>query len=217
MLFQDHFTEFVIAKAMSETGALEVAKDFEECVFRCFGAPSLIRHDWDPRFMSEVLQAFAELMQSRSSATLSYRPQTNGLQERSGKTMIQTVRAYVEDPLQADWDDIAEKVVLAINNPRDTTRRETPFYLVHGWDAQSTLKSMTSTIKKDPASSADAAQWRREANHQREICRVGTRQIFAQMYKGTLPRQHPPSHDNSVGLSGKVKNPKALLHTRSSG
>ncbi|GMG17510.1 unnamed protein product [Phytophthora fragariaefolia] len=89
-------------------------------------------------------------MQSRSRATLSYRPQANGQQERSVKTMLQTVRAYVEDPLQADWDDIAEKMVHAINNSRDTTRRETPFYLVHGWDAQSTLKSMTSTIKKDP-------------------------------------------------------------------
>ncbi|KAE9161714.1 hypothetical protein PF005_g31131 [Phytophthora fragariae] len=83
--------------------------------------------------------------------------------------MVQTVRVYVEDPLQADWDDIAEKLVHAINNSRDTTRRETPFYLVHGWDAQSTLKAMTSTIKRDPAGSADAKQWRREANHQREI------------------------------------------------
>ncbi|GMF47173.1 unnamed protein product [Phytophthora fragariaefolia] len=48
LLFQDHFTGFVIAKAMSETGALEVVKAFEECVFRRFGAPSLIRHDRDP-------------------------------------------------------------------------------------------------------------------------------------------------------------------------
>ncbi|GMF43589.1 unnamed protein product [Phytophthora fragariaefolia] len=169
LLCQDHFTRFVIAKAMSETGALEVAKAFEECVLRRFGAPSLIRHDQDPRFMSEVFQAFAELMQSRSRATLSYRPQANDQQERSVKTMIQTGRAYVEDPLQADWYDIAEKMVHAINNSRDMTRRETPLYLVDSWDAQSTLKSMTSTIKKDPANSADAAQWRREANHQREI------------------------------------------------
>ena len=127
LLFQDHFSGYVIAKAMSQTGALEVAKAFEECVFRRFGAPSLIRHDRDPRFMSEVFQAFAELMQSRSSATLSYRPQANGQQERSVKTMIQTIRVYVEYPLQADWDDIAEKMVHAINNSRDTTRRETWF------------------------------------------------------------------------------------------
>ncbi|GMF62220.1 unnamed protein product [Phytophthora fragariaefolia] len=94
LLFQDHFTGFVIAKAMSATGALEVAKAFEECVFRRFGAPSLIRHDRDPRFMSEVFQKFSEMMQSRSRATLSYIPQANGQQERSVKTMIQTVRTY---------------------------------------------------------------------------------------------------------------------------
>ncbi|KAG2873472.1 hypothetical protein PC116_g27411 [Phytophthora cactorum] len=102
LLFQDYFTGFVIAKAMSDTGALEVAKAFEKCVFRHFGAPSLIRHDRDPRIMSEVLQKGSEMMQSRSKATLSYRPHTNGQQERSVKTMIQTVRVYVEGPLQAD-------------------------------------------------------------------------------------------------------------------
>ncbi|GMF46778.1 unnamed protein product [Phytophthora fragariaefolia] len=202
LLFQDHFTGFVIAKAMSETGALEVAKAFEECVFRRFGAPSLIRHDRDPRFMSEVFQAFAELMPSRSRATLSYRPQANGQQERSVKTMIQTVRAYVEDPLQADWDDIAEKMVHAINNSRDTTRRETPFYHVHGWDAQSTLKSMTSTIKRDPANSADAAQWRREANRQQEIALQLAKEITSG--EASLdPKISSPSRLAGVGVLGK--------------
>ncbi|ETO83368.1 hypothetical protein F444_02579 [Phytophthora nicotianae P1976] len=72
LLFQCSFTGFVVAKAMSDTSALSVARVFEECVYRRFGAPSLIRHDRDPRFMSEVFQAFAEMMQSRSRATLSY-------------------------------------------------------------------------------------------------------------------------------------------------
>ena len=44
LLFQDHFTVSVIAKAMSATGALEAAKAFEENIFRRFGAPSIIRH-----------------------------------------------------------------------------------------------------------------------------------------------------------------------------
>ncbi|GMF52992.1 unnamed protein product [Phytophthora fragariaefolia] len=85
--------------------------------------------------------------------------------------MIQTVRTYVEDPLQANWDDIAEKLVHAINNSRDSTRRETPFYLAHGWDARSTLKAMTESIRQRQANTAeitDAAEWRREANRQRE-------------------------------------------------
>ncbi|KAG3108236.1 hypothetical protein PI124_g12466 [Phytophthora idaei] len=124
---------------MRDTGALEVGKAFEECVFRHFGAPSLIRHDQDPRFMSEVFHKFSEMMQSRSRATASYRPQANRQQGRSVKTMIKLVRVYVEDPLQADWDDISEEIVYAINNSTDSTLRDTPFYLAHGWDARSTL------------------------------------------------------------------------------
>ncbi|GMF62340.1 unnamed protein product [Phytophthora fragariaefolia] len=134
MLFQCSFTGYVIAKAMSSTKAQDVAEVFEEYQFRRFGAPTMIRHDRDPRFMSETFKAFAELIQARSRATLSYRPQANGQQERSVKSIVQTVNVYVEDPLQQDWDDIAEKMAHAINNSMDTTRKETPFYLVHGWD-----------------------------------------------------------------------------------
>ena len=89
--------------------------------------------------------------------------------------MIQTVRVHVKDPLQADWDDIAERLVYAINNFRDSTRKDYLFYLVHGWDEHSTLKSMTKSIRRTPAGaskvivSADQVVWRRESNRQREI------------------------------------------------
>ncbi|OWY93644.1 LOW QUALITY PROTEIN: reverse transcriptase [Phytophthora megakarya] len=42
LLWQCAFTGFVIAKAMSDTDALTVAKVFEESIYRRFGAPSLI-------------------------------------------------------------------------------------------------------------------------------------------------------------------------------
>ncbi|OWY96338.1 hypothetical protein PHMEG_00033418 [Phytophthora megakarya] len=45
---------------------------------------------------------------------------------------MQSVRVYAEDQLQQDWDEIAEKLIFAINNSMDTTRKETPFSLVHG-------------------------------------------------------------------------------------
>ncbi|GMF62154.1 unnamed protein product [Phytophthora fragariaefolia] len=102
LLFQCSFTGFVIAKAMSSTEAQDVAEVFEEYVFRRFGAPTMIRHDRDPSFMSETFKASAELIQARSRATLSYRPQANGQQERSVKSIVQTVNVYVEDPLQQD-------------------------------------------------------------------------------------------------------------------
>ncbi|OWZ07494.1 reverse transcriptase [Phytophthora megakarya] len=144
LLFQCAFTGPVMGNAMANATALRVAQVFEECVYRRFGALSLIRHDRDPRLTSEV---FTEMMQSSARATLRYRPQANDQQERSVKTVMPSVRVYDEDRLPQDWDDTTEKLIFAINNSIDATRRETPFYLVHGWDAQSTLKAMSSSLQ----------------------------------------------------------------------
>ena len=81
---------------MSATGALELHGAFKEYIFRCFGAPNLIRHYRDSRFMSKVCQTYAKMMGSKSKATMCYRPQANGQQERSVKTMIHTVRVYIK-------------------------------------------------------------------------------------------------------------------------
>ncbi|OWZ05562.1 LOW QUALITY PROTEIN: reverse transcriptase [Phytophthora megakarya] len=87
------FTGLVVVRVMPDTDALTVV---EECINMRFGASSLIRHAWDPRFMSEVFQVFAELIQARPRSALSYRPQANGQQERSVKTVMQSVKAYVD-------------------------------------------------------------------------------------------------------------------------
>ncbi|OWY92901.1 hypothetical protein PHMEG_00037893 [Phytophthora megakarya] len=112
---------------MSSTTAQAVAEAYEERVFRMFGALEMIRHDQDPRFMSEG-QRF----------TLSYRPQANGQQERSVQTVIRSVRAYVAEADQSNWDDHTERLVFALNTSFDATRLDTPFYL----DAQGTVSSM---------------------------------------------------------------------------
>ncbi|POM74964.1 LOW QUALITY PROTEIN: Hypothetical protein PHPALM_7993 [Phytophthora palmivora] len=53
---------FVKECPMSITTAQDVAEAYEERVFRNFGASSMIRHDQDPRFMSEVFKCFRELL-----------------------------------------------------------------------------------------------------------------------------------------------------------
>ncbi|KAE8887516.1 hypothetical protein PF003_g28530 [Phytophthora fragariae] len=204
LLFQCAFTGFVMGNAMADTSALRVAQAFEECVYRRFGAPSLIRHDRDPRFMSEVFQAFAEMMQSRSRATLSYRPQASGQQERSVKTVIQSVRVYAEEPLQQDWDEIVEKLIFAINNSHDSTRKDTPFYLVHGWDARSTLRAMSSSVKRGVGRQSDALAWRREANRQQEIA-LG----MAKEYQATEKARRAQKHDESLSRAERATVPES--------
>ncbi|OWY98618.1 LOW QUALITY PROTEIN: hypothetical protein PHMEG_00030573 [Phytophthora megakarya] len=85
LLFQCAFTGYVMGKSMADTTALKVAQAFEECVYRRFGAPSLIRHDRDPRFMSEsTLKAMSSSLKrglGRQSDVLAWRRDVNRQQE----------------------------------------------------------------------------------------------------------------------------------------
>ncbi|OWZ09824.1 reverse transcriptase [Phytophthora megakarya] len=75
LLFQVIFSGFVMCKPMGSTTAQEVTEAYEETVFRRFEASSLLRHNQNPRFMSEVFTRFRELLGSRQRATLGCRPQ----------------------------------------------------------------------------------------------------------------------------------------------
>ena len=146
LLFQCMFTGYMVCKPMSSTTAEEVAKAYEGCIFRHYGASEFVRHDRDPRFMSEVFVEFNRMMKQRQKATLSYRPQANGQQERAVQTVIRSVKLYAEDPEQRDWDDLAERLMFAINTSYDHTRRDTPAYLLRGWDPKSTLEAMIPSV-----------------------------------------------------------------------
>ncbi|OWZ03353.1 reverse transcriptase [Phytophthora megakarya] len=161
LLFQDMFSGYVMCKPMSSTTAQDVAEAYEEQVFQRFGPSSMIRHDQDPRIMSEVFTRSRELLGSRQRATLGYRPQANGQQERSVQTVIRSVRAYVAEMDQSDWDDHAERLMFALNVSFDATRLDTPFCLVHGWDARSTVSAMLGP-KPSSVPERSAYEWRRK-------------------------------------------------------
>ncbi|POM73356.1 Reverse transcriptase [Phytophthora palmivora] len=159
LLFQDAFSGFVMCKPMSSTTAQDVAEVYEEQVFRRFGASSMLRHDQDPRFMSEVFTRFRELLGSKQRATLAYRPQANGLQERSVQTVVRSIRAYIAEA--GDWDDHAERLMFALNTSFDATRLDTPFFLVHGWDAHGTVSAMLGP-RPSSVQERTAYEWRRK-------------------------------------------------------
>ncbi|OWY90668.1 hypothetical protein PHMEG_00041102 [Phytophthora megakarya] len=81
--------------------------------------------------------------------------------ERSVPTVMRSVKAYVTEVDQSDWDEHAERLMFALNTSFDSARLDTPFYLVHGWDAQGTIPAMPgpnpSTVQE-----RTALEWRRK-------------------------------------------------------
>ncbi|KAG3061408.1 hypothetical protein PC122_g19663 [Phytophthora cactorum] len=114
-----------------------------------------------------------------------------------------SIRVYAEDPLQQDWDQIAEKLVFAINTSQDTTRKETPFYLVHGWDAQTTLRVMTSSLKRGSGRQSDALAWRRDVNRQHEIALT-----MAKDYQAAEKQRRAKEHNEALSRLEKAVVPR---------
>ncbi|GMF41751.1 unnamed protein product [Phytophthora fragariaefolia] len=54
LIWVDLFTGYVIAKASASRTAQTIAENYEECVFRRFGASEAIRHDREPGFMARL-------------------------------------------------------------------------------------------------------------------------------------------------------------------
>ncbi|POM81345.1 Hypothetical protein PHPALM_697, partial [Phytophthora palmivora] len=108
----DLFIGYVVAKASSSREAQTVAENYEECVFRRFGASEVIRHDREPGFMADFFRAI------------------NGMVK---------MKQNVSDRMVADY---AERLPFALNTAQDTVRGDTAFYLVHGWDPRSTLEAV---------------------------------------------------------------------------
>ncbi|OWZ19696.1 hypothetical protein PHMEG_0006025 [Phytophthora megakarya] len=66
---------------------------------------------------------------------------------------------YVQDLDQRDWDEYAEQLTFVINTARDRIRRETPFYMVHGWDPRSTLEAVI-LLESTRRQNRDPRRWR---------------------------------------------------------
>ncbi|DAZ94180.1 TPA: hypothetical protein N0F65_004894 [Lagenidium giganteum] len=139
LVFVDLLTGFTILKATHSRTAKIVAEVFEEAVYRRFGASEALRHDREAGFVSAFFREFNELMGQRQRATLSWRPQAKGMAGRKVQTVMRALKMYVADPEQRDWNVYAERLALCLNTAVDGTRKETPFYLVHGGDPRMTI------------------------------------------------------------------------------
>ena len=152
LLWVNLFSGYVVTKASSSRTAQTIAVSYEECVFRKFRACEAIRHDREPGVMSDFFRAFNRIAGQKQRATMAYRPQANATAERMIHTLTRALKMYITDTNQKDWDEYAERLTFDIIRAQDCVRGDNSFYLIHGWDPQSTLEvtlPLESTKRRD--------------------------------------------------------------------
>jgi ribonuclease HI len=160
LLFTCLFTGYMILIPMAgDADAGAVASVYLQYVYRRFGAQEMIRHDRDPKFMASVFKAFNRMLGQKQRATLAYRPQANGKQERNVQTVIRCLRCYIEDADQRDWDEYMHSLEFALNTSFSFVLKQTSFYLTHGWHPRTKLDAMVPPIDGS-RKEVEAHKWR---------------------------------------------------------
>ncbi|GFX74983.1 transposon Tf2-6 polyprotein [Trichonephila clavipes] len=137
----DYSTRYAITKALPTAEVDEIAKFLLEEIVLRHGAPRVIITDRGAVFRSRLVSSLVHLCNIDHRFTTAYHPQTNGLTERFNKTLADMLSMYV-DVEQKNWDEILPFVTFAYNTAKQETTGFTPFYLLHGREAETTLDTM---------------------------------------------------------------------------
>lgn len=131
-VFVDRLTKYCrFAPCRKEVTAVGYARLFFDHVFRNFGLPESIISDRDPRFMSLFWKELFRLSGTKLKYSTAHHPQTDGQSEVTIRTLENTLRPFVEEN-PASWAGLISAAEFAVNNARNTSTQQTPFFLMMG-------------------------------------------------------------------------------------
>ncbi|GFT09946.1 transposon Ty3-I Gag-Pol polyprotein [Trichonephila clavipes] len=166
----------------------EIAKFLLEEIVLRHGAPRVIITDRGAVFRSRLVSSLVDLCNIDHRFTTACHPQTNGLTERFNKTLADMLSMYV-DVEQKNWDEILPFVTFAYNTAKQETTGFTPFYLLHGREAETTLDTMLPFCPND-FDDNNITKIAARAEESRQLARVHTLESSRQR-SSTLRFQTP--------------------------
>lgn len=144
----DYFTRYAVTRALPTAEAPVVAHFILEDIILKYGAPRYIITDRGQVFQSNLVSSLIKLCNVNHQMTTAYHPQTNGLTERLNKTLTDMLSLYV-DVEQKNWDDALPFVTFGYNTSKQDTTGYTPFFMLHGREAETTLDAMLPFMPDD--------------------------------------------------------------------
>jgi hypothetical protein len=138
-VFVDRLTKMVhFAPTYTDCSARDVARLFNDTVFKHHGLPSELISDRDPRFTSEFWTELTRLLGTKLKMSAALHPQTDGQTERSNRVLEDYLRHYIS-PSQDDWDEWLPQAEFSVNNAWQESIKNTPFMLNFGQQPRTPL------------------------------------------------------------------------------
>jgi hypothetical protein len=131
VLVTDYFTKWVEGKALKQKSAKEIARFLVEEVFARHGTVKVIRSDQGLEFTNMLVHTVAEMWGSRFRHSSPYHPQSNGLAERTNRTVIEKMSKAMSEYKQ-NWDKLLPYVLMQYRVGIIEKYNASPFMMLYG-------------------------------------------------------------------------------------
>jgi len=146
------FSSFIVISPIPDKSAEAVAEGYVRDVFSRFGGSKMVLSDNGREFKNTLFLGINKLLRQNNVFTLPYRPQANGKNERSHKSLLTSIKSYVLEKKGECWEQYLPLLELASNSQEKVSHGYSPFFLVHNFDAKLPIESLLSLPlqTKDP-------------------------------------------------------------------
>ena len=156
LVFQDHFTKYVLAYVTPNQTAKTIAKFLYGGFISIFGALASLLSDRGTSFTSSIIWELCEILGIQQLQTTPYHPQTNGLVERSHQTIMHMIGKLGEDK-KADWPSHLAEIAHTYNATRSAVTGYSPHYLMFGQRPRLPVDFVFPTVGSSEAPTREAS------------------------------------------------------------
>lgn len=144
----DHLTRYCETAALPSATAGQVSSFLLHSIILRHGPPRVIISDRGRQFTADVVEQLLRMCGSELRHSTPYHPQTNGLVERTIRTLVNMLSMYVASN-HKNWDDVLPFVTYAFNTSQHETTGYSPFFLLYVRPPRYTLDTIFSFSDRD--------------------------------------------------------------------
>ena len=127
----DEYSRYIVTFPLRSKSSQEFATAFYKNVILTFSCPVAIHHDMGREFDSEFFKNLCSLYGIKQTFTSGYHPHSSGKAERAVKTIVESVRNYVNEKGN-NWSNYLKAAEYANNASSCSATGHSPFLLLFG-------------------------------------------------------------------------------------
>ena len=139
----DYLTKFIEIAALKEKNAENIVEFIYTKIILNHGCPNTILSDNGREFNNTMVRLLCEKLRVNKKYSSPYRPQTNGLVERTNRTLIAIISKYVEEN-GVEWDECLNTIRFHYNIRPQESLGFSPFELIFGRKPNTPIMEMKS-------------------------------------------------------------------------